>query len=175
MNVEEDVEVEVEVAVEEDASRAAKRRKQSGLEEEENTKKVDAFFKRYSVKSTDLLLFNCGSEQLMRASKETKLENLPFVIDSIDRVPGAWNVGGNTSAEVEKMESFTVAFAENEDDGFEDKNAHQNNASHARKNLDTSNAAFSLFGDDDDNDNTTEKQEVAVDEDVAARWERLSE
>ena len=71
----------------------------------------------------------------MRASKETKLENLPFVIDSIDRVPGAWNVGGNTSAEVEKMESFTVAFAENEDDGFEDKNAHQNNASHARKNL----------------------------------------
>ena len=63
----------------------------------------------------------------------------------------------------------------NEDDGFEDKNAHQNNASHARKNLDTSNAAFSLFGDDDDNDNTTEKQEVAVDEDVAARWERLSE
>ena len=109
----------------------------------------------------------------MRASKETKLENLPFVIDSIDRVPGAWNVGGNTSAEVEKMESFTVAFAENEDDGFEDKNAHQNNASHARKNLDTSNAAFSLFGDDDDNDNTTEKQEVAVDEDVAARWERL--
>ena len=175
VNVEEDVEVEVEVAVEEDASRAAKRRKQSGLEEEENTKKVDAFFKRYSVKSTDLLLFNCGSEQLMRASKETKLENLPFVIDSIDRVPGAWNVGGNTSAEVEKMESFTVAFAENEDDGFEDKNAHQNNASHARKNLDTSNAAFSLFGDDDDNDNTTEKQEVAVDEDVAARWERLSE
>ncbi|CAL6420962.1 unnamed protein product [Bathycoccus prasinos] len=174
-NAEEDVEVEVEVAVEEDASRAAKRRKQSGLEEEENTKKVDAFFKRYSVKSTDLLLFNCGSELLMRASKETKLENLPFVIDSIDRVPGAWNVGGNTSAEVEKMESFTVAFAENEDDGFEDKNAHQNNASHARKNLDTSNAAFSLFGDDDDNDNTTEKQEVAVDEDVAARWERLSE
>jgi len=174
-NAEEDVEVEVEVVVEEDASRAAKRRKQSGLEEEENTKKVDAFFKRYSVKSTDLLLFNCGSEQLMRASKETKLENLPFFIDSIDRVPGAWNVGGNTSAEVEKMESFTVAFAENEDDGFEDKSAHQYNASHARKNLDTSNAAFSLFGDDDDNDNTTEKQEVAVDEDVAARWERLSE
>ena len=56
-NAEEDVAVAVEVAVEEDASHAAKERKQSGLEEEENTKKVDVFFKRYSVKSTDLLLF----------------------------------------------------------------------------------------------------------------------
>jgi len=162
---------EEEEEEEEDASRAAKRRKQNGSEEGDDNKnatRIDDFFKRCGVKSTDVLLFNCGSEQLLRASKETTLENLPFLIDSVVKLDSG-------SAKVGKMESYTVAFAENEDDDFDAKNVHQHNVSYAKKNLDTSNAAFSLFGDDGLNDNTTEKQGVAVDADVTARWEGLTE
>ena len=169
-SIEEEEEKEEEEE-EEDASRAAKRRKQNGSEEgddKRNAKRVDAFFKRCGVKSTDVLLFNCGSEQLLRASEETKLENLPFLIDSVVKLD-------SDSAKVGKMESFTVAFAENEDDDFDARNMHQQNVSYAKKNLDTSNAAFSLFGDDGLNENTTEKQGVAMDEDVTARWEGLTE
>ena len=69
------------------------------------------------------------------------------------------------------MESFTVAFAENEDDA---KNVQQHSVSYAKKNLDTSNAAFSLFGGDDDIEKQGKEKEEE-EEDIAARWERLAE
>ena len=134
-------------------------------EENKNTAVVDAFFRRHAVKSTDVLLFNCGSEPLLRA-RNTKFRKLPFIIDSVDEVQSTRNGHSSISGTKEKMESFTVAFAENEDDA---KNVQQHSVSYAKKNLDTSNAAFSLFGGDDDIEKQG-KEEEEEEEDIAARW-----
>ena len=170
----EEEEEEEEEKQEKDASHAAKRRKQNRPEKEEenkNTAVVDAFFRRHAVKSTDVLLFNCGSEPLLRA-RNTKFRKLPFIIDSVDEVQSTRNGHSNISGTKEKMESFTVAFAENEDDA---KNVQQHSVSYAKKNLDTSNAAFSLFGGDDDIEKQGKEKEEEEEEDIAARWERLAE